>query len=262
MAVKYCTGKRQSTAARPTRAKAALYQQQASSVQDVLHSGAQGTVSRRSSLAANTNGAPADPRTAVDGADGRANGLLTSASIFSFLDSMGLDMNLARARSASMQAYLDRFDVPEAVGARFRNRFTGDSFATQNEAEARELESLSTRFDNLLSYLDAGIRYVANDSTRVRLGTCRDRCSAHPGWGAWTCAERATHAIALCPIFWSSSTDEQAVMIVHELAHQRYGLTAHNFGSQRQRARNPECYASYIADAFGFAPFSGQCPTV
>lgn len=264
MAVKYCTGKHNSAAPvrRTQSARPVLYQQQSTSVQDVLQNSAVGTVSRRSSLPANLHSAPADPTSVVTAADTAASGYLTSASIFSFLDSMMLDHSISSSSSNSFQAYLNRFDTAEQVGARFRNRFSGETYATEAQAQARELESLSTRYENIQTYLDAGIRYISNDRTRVSIGSCRDRCSAHPGWGAWTCPERSARAIALCPMFWSASASEQATMIVHELAHLRYGFAAHNAGNQRQRGRNPECYASYVADVFGFSSFSNQCPTV
>lgn len=264
MAVKYCTGKHNSAApvrrTQPTRP--VLYQQQATAVQDVMQGSAVGTVSRRSSLPANLHSAPADPTAVVTAADTAATGYVTSASIFSFLDSMMLDMAMNNSSSNSFQAYLNRFDTPEQVGGRFRNRFSGQTYATEAQAQAREFESLSTRFENIQAYLDAGIRYISNDRTRVTIGSCRDRCSAHPTWGAWTCPERSARAIALCPLFWPATTGEQATMIVHELAHLRYGLDAHNAGNQRQRGRNPECYASYVADLFGFSSASNQCPTV
>lgn len=264
MAVKYCTGKHNSAAPvrRTQSTRPVLYQQQSTAVQDVMQGSAVGTVSRRSSLPANLNSAPADPTAIVTAADTAASGYVTSASIFSFLDSMMLDMAMNNSSSNSFQAYLNRFDTPEQVGARFRNRFSGQTYATEAQAQARELESLSTRFENIQTYLDAGIRYISNDRARVNIGSCRDRCSAHPDWGAWTCPERSARAIALCPLFWRASTSEQATMIVHELAHLRYGFDAHNAGNQRQRGRNPECYASYVADLFGFSSASNQCPSV
>ena len=278
MAVKYCTGKRSSavtgrrshSSAQPSQ-QPALYQQQAPAVQAILQppaalhtSGTQGQGSLRanSTLAPNQFSAPADPTAVVTTADGRASAFLSSASIFSLLDGFSLSQSLAGPTSTSMQAYLDRFGPPEQRGQQFRNRFSGASFATRNEAQSAELDSLSTRFSNLGDYLDAGIRYRSNDRTRINIGSCKDRCSAHPGWGAWTCDNRAAHAIALCPLFWSASDDERATIIIHELAHMRYQLGNHNFGSVRQRGRNPECYASYAADLFGISSFSGQCPVI
>ncbi|WP_323813552.1 hypothetical protein [Cellvibrio sp. NN19] len=264
MAVKYCTGKRAAHIAmrNPQTSRSRIYPQQSPAVQEVMQTSAVGTVSGNSSLPANLHSASADPRAVVTAADSAAAGYLTSATIFSFLDSMMLDMAMNNSSSNSFLAYLNRFDTPEQVGTRFRNRFSGQTYATEAQAQARELESLSARFENIGTYLDAGIGYISNDRSRVSIGSCRDRCSAHPAWGAWTCPERSARAIALCPPFWSSTAGEQATMIVHELAHLRYGLQAHNAGNQRQRGRNPECYASYIADVFGFSSYSNQCPRV
>ncbi|OZY87438.1 hypothetical protein CBP51_10810 [Cellvibrio mixtus] len=278
MAVKYCTGKRSpasntrrmahTTNTVSSRSSDAFPYQQNLAVQQLLQSNsahssnAVGTVSRRSSLPPNLHSAPADPRAVVDTADTRASGYLASASIFSFLDSMMLGMSMSTASSTSYQAYLDRFDLPEQQGARFRNRFSGTTYATSNEAQQQELESLSTRYENLQAYLDGGIRYLSNNTSALTIGGCRDRCSANPGWGAWTCSERSARAIALCPPFWSATAGEQATMIVHELAHMRYQIRNHNAGNARQRGSNPECYASYIADLFGFSSYSNQCPRV
>jgi hypothetical protein len=171
-------------------------------------------------------------------------------------------MAMNMASITSYQHYLARFDTPELVGTRYRNRFNGQTYATETQAQARELESLSGRYDNLLTYLDAGIRYISNDSASLNIGNCRDRCNANPGWGAWTCSQFSAHAIALCPLFWTSSASERTSIIIHELAHMRFGIRNHNAGNQRQRGANPECYASYVADVLGFSSFSGQCPTV
>jgi hypothetical protein len=275
MAVKYCTGKHSPAATNRRMARASntvsarssdslTYQQtpglqQPPAVQQLLHSNAVGTVSRRSSLPPNMHSAPADPGAVVGTADTRASAYLTSASVFSFLDSMmlGMSMNIA---TKSYQAYLDRFDQPEQQGARFRNRFSGVTYATSAEAEQQELETISTRYEIMKAYLEGGIRYVSNNASVITIGGCHDRCSRHPHWGAWTCAERGARAIALCPPFWSASEGEQATMIVHELAHMRYQMRNHNAGNARQRGNNPECYASYIADLFGFSSYSDQCP--
>jgi hypothetical protein len=70
--------------------------------------------------------------------------------------------------------------------------------------------------------------------------------------------------MAFCPAFWTTMSDgERATAIVHELVHMRYHFPNHNFGNERQRGRNPECYASFIADFFGIqSNYSDQCPPV
>ena len=272
MAVKHCTGKRSvHTAGRhPTIARTTQLQrqpqrqpyQQVAAVQEAIHSSGSGTVSARSSLPADEHSAPSDPTSVVSAADASASGQLSAAVLFPALSAMFIENGIDPTTTTSYTAYLARFDRPEEIDGRFRNRFSRTLFATENDAMASELHSLSDRFSSLETYLAGGIRYISNSTARVRVGSCRDRCSAHPGWGAWTCSERGARAIALCPMFWAEGTSQQAGMIVHELAHMRFGITNHDTGTQRQRGRNPECYASYVADLFGYSSFSDQCPSV
>ena len=53
---------------------------------------------------------------------------------------MMLDHSISSSSSNSFQAYLNRFDTAEQVGTRFRNRFSGQTYATEAQAQARELE--------------------------------------------------------------------------------------------------------------------------
>ncbi len=273
MAVKHCTGKcnpgslgRNAAVSRAMPAQRQPYQQ-VSAVQDVIQNpglggGGSGTVSAHSSLPANMHSAPADPLSVVTAADASATGQLTAAILFPALSAMFIESAMDPTSTAGFTAYVARFDRPEEVRGRFRNRFTRATFATENEAMASELNSLSDRFASLGTFLDGGIRYISNSTGGLRLGSCRaDSCAAHPLWGAWTCSSGA-RSIALCPLFWPEGNSQQAGIIVHELAHMRFGMTNHDAGNQRQRGRNPECYASYVADLFGYSSFSDQCPSV
>lgn len=268
MSVRHCTGKRsQSTVASASR-RAHSYQQ-SSDVRDVMYGNtntsdnAQATVTSYNACSGRTNPAPANAASVIDTADARASGFLQSASVFSFLAGFGEEHNL-HSQSAGLQAYESRFGNPEQVGRRFRNRFTGDTYATESAAKVQELYSLSDRFDSLSAYLDAGITYRCNTNSNINIATCRDHCSAHPGWALWTCAKRAAHSIAVCPSYWGLSGGDahRGIAIVHELAHQRFEMENHLHGSPRERGRNPECYASYVADNFGVTPFDNQCPAI
>ncbi len=295
MSLRYCTGKRKHRCA-AQRMRTPIYQQSIA-VRDTLNetfneqgnrgqglnvlapiqssikknntqtsdsTGGYGTLSRRSSLPANLHSAPANPTAVVNIADGRAQAFLDSAGVLTTLASFGLSQSINMAGNRTLGAYLSRFDRPEQVGRRYRNRFSGRTYASENDAQAHELDSLSSRYQRMSNYLNAGIRYISNSTTRTRIGRCRDRCSAHPGWVAWSCDDRRGHAIALCPSYWSlaGGDSQRAVAIVHELVHLRLQLRRHNAGNQRQRGRNPECYASFVADIFGITPFDGQCPPV
>ncbi len=264
MSVRHCTGKRSQSSVTPGSRRAHSYQQ-SSDVRDVMYGNGNGqaTVTAYNACSAKTNPAPANAASIIDTADSSASGFLQSASMFSFLAGFGEEHNL-QSQSAGVQAYESRFGNPEQVGRRFRNRFTGDTYATESAAKTQELYSLSDRFDKLSAYLDAGIRYRCNTNSNINIATCTDRCSSHPDGVLWTCSNRAAHAIAVCPSFWSLSGGDaqRAIGIIHELAHQRFEIRNHLHGNQRQRAANPECYASYVADNFGVTPFDTQCPPV
>lgn len=273
MAVKHCTGKNSSSRGNCACQSPSVARQsrnteyrQSQVVQDVMQGSGNGagTVSARSSLPPNQFSAPADPLALVVQMDARAASYLSAASVVTFLESMMFDQNMHRASSNGYQSYLNRFGLPEQVGRRFRNRFDGTEYATSAVAQARELESLSDRYESLGTHLDAGVRYVSNDAARINIGNCRDSCAANPGWGAWSCSAGGGRSMALCPAFWTTMSDgERATAIVHELVHMRYRFANHNSGNERQRGRNPECYASFIADFFGISSsYSGQCPPV
>ena len=271
MSVRYRTGMRRHRCS-AQRMRAPTHQQ-SSSVRDALYdqSGTQtgdtaaagmATVAPRSSLPPNANSAPANPRAVVNIADARAQGYLDSAAVLTNLASFAISQGINMTANSTLQAYQDRFGDPQRVGRRYRNRFTGHTYAHQADAQAGELDSLSNRYQQMSDYLGAGIRYITNSNTRIRIGRCRDRCSSHPAWAAWSCNDRRAHAIALCAPYWTlpAGDSHRGIAIVHELAHLRLQLLRHNAGNQWQRGRNPECYASFVADLFGITPFDGQCP--
>lgn len=276
MSVRHCTGKRSQTSVASASRRAHSYQQ-SSDVRDVMYgastsmetgapvgTSAQATVTSVSSCAKNSNSAPNNAASVIDSSDARASGYLQSASIFSFLAGFGVEEKLDTNSSAGYQAYESRFGPPEKVGKVYRDRFTGNTYATESAAKVQELYSLSDRYDKLSAYLDGGISYHCNSKTNLNIATCSDRCSSHPNWVLWTCAKRASHAIAVCPSFWtlSGGDSQRAIGIIHELAHQRFEMENHLHGGPRERGRNPECYASYAADMYGITPFDNQCPPI
>lgn len=280
MALKHCTLKRAAKSTRNTATTTARSGhaglQQDVEVRDFLQGATQlqpsapvqsdavASVAANSVIPANLHSAPADPNAVVTSSDARAGAYLTSATLFTSLASFSLDQQMNLSNSRAYQAYLSRFGPAPASGSQFRNRFTGTRYGTEAEAQARELESLSTRFGRLNDYLDGGIRYRSNSNRLITLSNCRDRCSAHPDWVMWTCHRRNTHGIALCPAFWSlaGGDSQRAVGIIHELFHQRYARGGHGSANAVQRKNNSECYGSFAADVFGVRPFDNRCPPV
>ena len=211
------------------------------------------------SCPANRAGAPADPFTALDAIDRAAQGLAEAMAIFGYISSV---LNPATGTSAFDLAYQTRFGRPQAVGARFRNRFTGALRATEEEAAQEEITVIADRFSAIRDLLGGSIRYKCRaPGSNYTLGGCTGSCSG--GRAAEACSSDHQRAIGICPPFWRYPVDNQrAAGLIHEAAHMRFGFSAHGSGNRVQRGRNPECYASMVADTFGFAVFDRRCPPI
>ena len=163
--------------------------------------------------------------------------------------------------STHRTAYEHRYGRPEQVGARFRNRFTAATFATENEAMASEMDSLNNRYSRISDFFDADVRYVCSSATGSRtVGQCTDDCRP-AGRFAWTCVG-GPRAIVLCPHFWDLSIQERAYGLIHEAAHILFNLNNHASGSLRARGANPECLASLLAEAGSSATADTRCPPI
>lgn len=207
-------------------------------------------------------GIPDDAAAIIRQADARATFLLGIGKFATMLMSNMVRLDIDYSSHPTLNAYLRRFGGPEPVGARFRNRFSGATFASEKEARSSELSVIDRRLGRMERHLAAGINYRCNPRGRIRLGSCTDRC--RDSWALWTC-HHGTSDIAVCPPFFNDSNindDNRGLGIIHELGHNKLGLAAHNAGNRRQRGGNPECYASYIGDIRNITSFDGRCPPI
>lgn len=218
------------------------------------------TPSASTSCPANTNGAPADPVGSLSFIELMA--VLKASMTDLLLNSDASFMRMGIAGNMShRQAYEHRFGRPEPSGARFRNRFTGGTFATENEAIIAEMESLASRYGRIADFLSNDVRYICSGVPGTRdVGDCRDDCR-DPARFAWVCAG-GPRTIVLCPHFWSLSRDQQALALIHEAAHILFGIRNHGTGSVRERGRNAECYASLIGETGFTASADSRCPPI
>jgi hypothetical protein len=207
---------------------------------------------------ASANGAPASPFGDIDAVDRNAQGLATATSIFATLSAI-LDPTTGFGTFDS--AYRDRFGPPTQVGTRFRNRFTGALLGTAREAAQQEVSMVADRLDRISTFLGGSIRYTCRaGGVAFNHSNCTSTCAA--GDVAYTCAPIDLRRIEICPGFWGLAANQQAIAIIHEAGHMLFNFTAHGSGSLAQRGRNPECYASLVADSFGITPFDGRCPRI
>jgi hypothetical protein len=68
--------------------------------------------------------------------------------------------------------------------------------------------------------------------------------------------------IEICPHFWDLTDSEQTIAIIHEAAHMLFDFAHHGSAARAARGRNPECYASFVADIFNITPFDTRCPVL
>lgn len=67
--------------------------------------------------------------------------------------------------------------------------------------------------------------------------------------------------IFLCPTFWGiTGPERQALLLIHEGAHVRFGNPSHSVRGRLHNFRHPECLASFVADLFGHGTNTPACP--
>jgi len=149
------------------------------------------------------------------------------------------------------QAYMARFGLPPVRRGRYRNRITGQDYATREEALDAEMMSLSRRYERIAEFL-------SNRSITYR---CMERpvtyadCSTHCRGGRIASACAGVDAIFLCPGFWGRDPGVRIIALIHEAAHILWSSVDHaaNF-------RHAECYASLVGDLFGGTGAGPACP--
>jgi hypothetical protein len=166
-----------------------------------------------------------------------------------------------RTPSPEFDAYQRRFGNPELLAnGRFRNRFSGATFATEDEAIDSELNSLADRFSQMADLFSSNIRYICGGTGALSMGACRDTCGGNDL--AWTCHPSRT--IVICPDFWNLTEDEQAIVLIHEAAHILFGFgdPAGASMTTRLRGRNPVCFSGLAAELIGINPPDPDCPPI
>ena len=196
-------------------------------------------------------GAGATALADITDADARAELMLLGASNLLTVEAIDFDDPAIGPTDVS-RAYERRFGLPPpATGGRFTNRFTRATFATRNEAMRSEMLTLSARYERLHRGLSGGIRYRCPGTSRFTVPGCRanERCDANDN--ARSCPV-GTRQMILCNPFWTApdmqGADPRAATIIHEAVH-----IFLRHGGHSGRIRNPECFAAFIADVYGFA---------
>jgi hypothetical protein len=151
--------------------------------------------------------------------------------------------------------------TPGRVGKKFRDRFSGKLFTTEEEAAKKEVEVIASRFSKVNEFLAGPITYKCRaNGVSYTLGGCPGRCRSDEI--AQACVPNDKRTLGICPAFWGLDDDnERAGTLIHEAAHARLDFSGHSHGSRAQRARNPACYESMVADIFGF-PADEKCPPI
>jgi hypothetical protein len=228
----------------------------------------QRTVSDRSSCPANTNGAPALPEIDLTLAEVLVGADLTMARIGLIVNIQSLQAGNRPQRSASFNAYLTRFGLPERLSnGRYRDRFSGSQFATEDGAVEAELTQLKYRLERIQDIFSRSIRYIcASERRLLTIGNCTERCVDQTGEAfAWVCrGGGAGNTIVICPAFWLMLSNDQSIGLIHEAAHLVFGFGDPSGASMttRRRARNPVCYSGFVASVSGRNPPDSDCPPV
>ena len=204
---------------------------------------------------AGAHSAPADPAATLTALDARAAGLAQAAAILAAAGSASATMGIDVTTHPVGQAFAARFGLPPAVRRGFRNRFTGDVLPTLNEALSEELDRVSRRLQSIADLYSGPVRYrcITGATTFADCDThCRNRTAS-------ACA--GVRVIFLCPTFWGiSGPERQALLLIHEGAHVRFGNPSHSVSGRLHNFRHPECLASFVADLFGHGTNTPACP--
>jgi len=202
------------------------------------------------------NSAPADPTTTLTTLEERTIGLAQAAAILAAAESTAATMDIDVTTHPVGQAFAARFGLPPAVRGGFQNRFTGRVRPTLNEALSEELERLSDRLQSIADLYTGPVRYrcITGATTFADCDThCRGRAAS---------ACEGVRVIFLCPIFWGiTGPERQALLLIHEGAHVRFGNPSHSVRGRLHNFRHPECLPSFVADLFGHGTNTPACPT-
>ena len=150
------------------------------------------------------------------------------------------------------------------------NRFTQAQGPTVADVAAGELIEFADRFDTVAGYLAGDIRYLCRDEyepTTIATpgGDVVNQCKTDTEEAfAWT-AEAGPKIVAVCPKFWTAiGQSERSAVLLHEAVHgtitRPQGSAIHPLSTPAERAANAACYEHFVADLFGFAAPTANCP--
>jgi hypothetical protein len=203
------------------------------------------------SCTAGTNGAPADPRTALDTMDAIAVTICTQVSANLAAEATTVRGGIPATPSPTLTSFRDRFGFPPAQGGGFLNRLTGAVRPSQEIALSEELATISQRFAGSLRMLNQGINYNCHGPGAVNLIGCGPPINC-AGNDAVSCPGNSL--IALCEHFWTGNDDTaRAQIVVHETMHMQFGFVGDN-DALRGSGRNfniAGCYEALAADITG-----------
>jgi len=201
------------------------------------------------------NSAPADPTATLTALEERAVGLAQGAANLAVIGSASAAMDIDVTNHSVGQAFAARFGLPPAARGGFRNRFTGHVHPTLNKALSGELERLSGRLQSIADLYSGSTRYrcITGATTFAGCDThCRNRAAS---------ACHGVRVIFLCPNFWGiTGPERQALLLIHEGAHVRFGNPSHSVSGRLHNFRHPECLASFVADLFEHGTNLPACP--
>jgi hypothetical protein len=207
---------------------------------------------------ANTHNAPADPFGSLDAVDRHAQGLTEGSANLAIIASI---LNPSTDTNGTARAYRARFGNPTQQGARFVNRFNGVTFPTREQASQEEILVIGDRLSRIRNFIGGPIRYTCHrPNAAFQHSNCVSTCRANDV--AFSCVPQDLRRIEICPAFWGLSDSQQSIAVIHESVHMLLDFPNHGSTTRAARGRNPECYASFVADLFNINPFDTRCPAL
>ncbi|GAB1260351.1 eCIS core domain-containing protein [Aurantivibrio plasticivorans] len=210
------------------------------------------------------NGAPPSAEIFITLTEMLVSSSITMANLRLTFDIQALESGNRPTNSKSFNAYLLRFGLPEQLdNGKYKERFSGSQFDTEDEAILSELRTIKARLTRIQRFFDRSIRYLCtSDTANTRVGSCNDSCD---GAFAWVCTSGgAPRTIVLCPAFWSMSAQDRAIGLIHEVSHLLFGFGDPSGASMTTslRGRNPVCYSGFVASTSDQNPPDPDCPVL